>query len=78
MKGNNYVWFLLNDGLTVMLRTYAPDIISISASVRYETDYDTSLEGYSQEWYHSFMEDPNEETANCFRKRQKRSKQIVW
>lgn len=50
-----------------MLRTYAPDIIFISASVRYETYYDTSLEGYSQEWYYSFIEDPNEETAKLFR-----------
>lgn len=54
-------------GLAVVLRTYAPDIISVSAANRYGAGNDSLLEGYSQEWYYSFMENPSDKTLKEFK-----------
>lgn len=53
-------------GLPVMLRTYAPDIVSVSAANRFGAGADLSLEGYSQEWYDAFVENPCDETLKIF------------
>lgn len=53
--------------LSVQLRIYAPDIISVSAADRYPiVDENTGLQGYTQDAYENFMLDPNDETAKEF------------
>lgn len=52
--------------LAVMLRTYAPDIVSVSASARYPVNNGSALENYDQQTYARFAADPNEENTVVF------------
>lgn len=54
--------------LSVMLRTFAPDIVSVSASVRFPVNNGSALSGYKQETYDAFEAQPNEENSKAFEK----------
>lgn len=54
--------------LAVQIRTFAPNIIVLSAINRYRVDKDSDLEGYSQEYYDKFVVDPSDETSDFFEK----------
>ncbi len=49
--------------LAVMLRTYAPDIVSVSAAGRYPVNNGTWLEEYDQSAYDQFAVNPNMQTS---------------
>lgn len=51
--------------LSVQLRIYAPDLISVSAADRYAGEGE-ELYGYNQEVYEAFASNPNDETARDF------------
>ncbi len=53
-------------GLAVIIRTYAPDIVSVSATERYPVKADTPLASYDQSAYTAFASTPNDETAEAF------------
>lgn len=52
--------------LAVQIRTFAPDIVSVSASGRYPVSAESGLQGYSQEYYNAFIEEPSEQTMKPF------------
>lgn len=54
--------------LPVMLRIYAPDIIPVSAAVRFPTNNGSELSEYTQQYYDSFASEPSDETYALFRK----------
>lgn len=54
--------------LSTQLRIVAPDVISVSASNRYEVDEDCELYGYNQEKFESFAGNPNEKSFRSFEK----------
>lgn len=54
--------------MAVMLRTYAPDIISLSAVPRYPVNNGLPLEAYNQDKYAHFVMEPNEKTSLAFEK----------
>jgi hypothetical protein len=49
--------------LAVMLRTYAPDVISVSAAGRYPVNNGSWLEEYDQSAYDQFTVNPNKQTS---------------
>lgn len=55
-------------GMAVMLRTYAPDIISVSATARYPVNNGSPLESYDQNVYAQFVAEPSEENGLAFEK----------
>lgn len=62
-------WVLPDDamhGLAVTLRTYAPDIVSVSAVERFPVKGDSPLADYDQGTYTVFASTPNEESAAAF------------
>lgn len=54
--------------LAVSLRTYAPDVVSVSAVGRYSVDDGSGLKGYKQEFYDAFVVNPNNVTKEKFEK----------
>lgn len=52
--------------LAVQIRTFAPSIVSVSASGRYPVSSDSELQGYSQEYYDAFVQEPSQKTMEDF------------
>lgn len=52
--------------LATQLRIAAPDVISVSASDRYEVDKDCELYGYEQDTFERFAGNPDEESFDLF------------
>lgn len=52
--------------LAVILRTFAPDIVSVSAAVRFPVNNGSALTGYQQKTYDAFVAEPNEENSKAF------------
>lgn len=50
--------------LATQIRTFAPDIVSVSASERYGVSEDSFLYGYDQSKYDNFIENPIEKNMN--------------
>lgn len=53
-------------GLSVMIRTYAPDIVSVSAVERFPVNNGSPAASFEQEKYMQFSSDPNEESSEAF------------
>jgi hypothetical protein len=58
--------------LAVQIRTFAPNIVVLSAINRYRVDKGSDLEGYSQEYYDKFVADPSDETSSFLEKELKK------
>ncbi|PWJ48372.1 DUF6077 domain-containing protein [Faecalicatena contorta] len=58
--------------LAVQIRTFAPNIVVLSAINRYRVDKGSDLEGYSQEYYDKFVTDPSDETGSFLEKELKK------
>lgn len=54
--------------LAVILRTFAPDIVSVSASGRFPVNNGSPLEFYNQDAYAKFVAEPNEKNSAAFEK----------
>lgn len=54
--------------LATQLRTFAPDIVSVSAVGRYGVSQNTELYGYNQEYYDDFLWNPSDKTAEKFKR----------
>lgn len=54
-------------GLSVMIRTYAPDIVSVSAVERFPVNNGSPAASFEQEKYMQFSSDPNEESSEAFK-----------
>lgn len=54
--------------LSVILRTFAPDIVSVSAAVRFPVNNGSALSDYKQETYDAFVEAPDEKNSEAFEK----------
>lgn len=52
--------------LATQLRAYAPNIISVSALNRYPVDDNSFLQGYNQQKYDEFVNNPNKNTTEKF------------
>ena len=50
----------------IMMRIYAPDIISLSAAERYPVNNGSVVEGFTQQKYDAFAAEPSEDTAEDF------------
>lgn len=59
---NNAIHFL-----AVSIRTFAPDIVSLSALERFSGTDEKKYEGYTQQKYDGFVADPNENTYKVFK-----------
>lgn len=59
---NNAIHFL-----AVSIRTFAPDIVSLSALERFSGTDEKKYEGYTQQKYDGFVADPNENTYKAFK-----------
>lgn len=53
--------------LPVMLRIYAPDIVPVSAALRFPANDGSSLSEYTQQYYDLFISDPSDETYEVFK-----------
>lgn len=53
--------------LPVVLRTYAPDIVPISAVMRFPISGDSALANYQQQYYDTFIAEPSDETYKLFK-----------
>lgn len=52
--------------VSIMMRIYAPDIVSVSASERYPANDGSDLSEYKQQAYDTFVTNPTNETADAF------------
>ena len=52
--------------VAIFLRIYAPDVISLSATERYQTHDGTALSEYTQQNFGDFETTPSDETAEAF------------
>ena len=53
--------------LAVSIRTFAPDIVSLSALERFSGTNEKKYQGYTQQKYDGFVANPNENTYNAFK-----------
>ena len=52
--------------VSIMMRIYAPEIVSVSAAERYPTNDGSDLSKYTQQTYDAFVAEPTNETAYAF------------